>query len=29
LPAEQDPAKNSDWSLSTAQTVRLILGVMF
>ena len=29
LPQEQDPAKNSDWSLSTAQTVRLILGVMF
>ena len=29
LPQEQDPAKNSDWSLSTAQTVRLILGVLF
>ena len=29
LKNEQDPAKNSDWSLSTAQTVRLILGVMF
>jgi uncharacterized protein (TIGR04551 family) len=29
LKAEQDPAKNSDWSLSTAQTVRLIVGVLF
>ncbi len=29
LKGEQDPTKNSDWSLSTAQTVRLILGVMF
>ncbi len=29
LRQEQDPAKNSDWSLSTAQTVRLILGVLF
>jgi uncharacterized protein (TIGR04551 family) len=29
LKAEQDPAKNSDWSLSTAQTIRLILGVLF
>lgn len=29
LKQEQDPAKISDWSLSTAQTVRLILGVLF
>jgi hypothetical protein len=29
LKGEQDQAKNSDWSLSTAQTVRLILGVLF
>ncbi len=29
LKNEQDPAKNADWSLSTAQTVRLILGVLF
>ena len=29
LPREQDPTKIADWSLSTAQTVRLILGVMF
>lgn len=29
LKAEQDPTKNADWSLSTAQTVRLILGVLF
>ncbi|MBX3259897.1 MAG: TIGR04551 family protein [Labilithrix sp.] len=29
LKGEQDPTKNADWSLSTAQTVRLILGVMF
>lgn len=29
LPREQDPTKVADWSLSTAQTVRLILGVMF
>ena len=29
LKNEQDTSKNSDWSLSTAQTVRLILGVMF
>jgi uncharacterized protein (TIGR04551 family) len=29
LKNEQDTTKVSDWSLSTAQTVRLILGVMF
>ncbi|MDF2695184.1 MAG: hypothetical protein K0S65_3567, partial [Labilithrix sp.] len=29
LKAEQDSNKIADWSLSTAQTVRLILGVMF
>jgi uncharacterized protein (TIGR04551 family) len=29
LPQEQKPELNPDWSLSTAQTVRLILGVMF
>jgi hypothetical protein len=29
LPRQQDPGKNPDWSLSTAQTVRLILGVLF
>ncbi|MBX3207601.1 MAG: TIGR04551 family protein [Labilithrix sp.] len=29
LKGEQDTGKNADWSLSTAQTVRLILGVMF
>jgi uncharacterized protein (TIGR04551 family) len=29
LKNEQDTTKNSDWSLSTAQTVRLILGVLF
>jgi uncharacterized protein (TIGR04551 family) len=29
LPKEQDTAKNPDWSLSSAQTVRLILGVLF
>ncbi len=29
LPREQDTTKIADWSLSTAQTVRLILGVMF
>lgn len=29
LPSQQDPTKNPDWSLSTAQTVRLMLGVMF
>jgi hypothetical protein len=29
LPQEQDPAKIADYSLSTAQTVRLILGVLF
>jgi len=29
LPQEQDAAKIADWSLSTAQTVRLILGVLF
>jgi uncharacterized protein (TIGR04551 family) len=29
LPREQDPAKNASWDLSTAQTVRLILGVLF
>lgn len=29
LKNEQDPTKNADWSLSTAQTVRLILGVLF
>ncbi|MBX3226907.1 MAG: TIGR04551 family protein [Labilithrix sp.] len=29
LKNEQDTSKNSDWSLSTAQTVRLILGVLF
>jgi len=29
LKGEQDTSKIADWSLSTAQTVRLILGVMF
>lgn len=29
LPKEQDLARNPNWDLSTAQTVRLILGVMF
>jgi uncharacterized protein (TIGR04551 family) len=29
LKSEQDTTKLADWSLSTAQTVRLILGVMF
>jgi uncharacterized protein (TIGR04551 family) len=29
LPLEQDTTKNADWSLSTAQSVRLILGVLF
>jgi uncharacterized protein (TIGR04551 family) len=29
LPGQQDTNKIADWSLSTAQTVRLILGVMF
>ena len=29
LPKEQDATKINDWSLSAAQTVRLILGVLF
>jgi uncharacterized protein (TIGR04551 family) len=29
LPKEQDVQRNPNWDLSTAQTVRLILGVMF
>ena len=29
LKGEQNTSLNADWSLSTAQTVRLILGVMF
>lgn len=29
LKNEQDTSKNSDWSLSTAQTIRLIAGVLF
>lgn len=29
LPKEQDTARNPNWDLSTAQTVRLILGVLF
>jgi uncharacterized protein (TIGR04551 family) len=29
LQKEQDPTKNSDWGLSAAHTVRLILGVLF
>ena len=29
LPKEQDVQRNPNWDLSTAQTVRLNLGVMF
>lgn len=29
LPKEQDPARNPNWDLSSAQVVRLILGVLF